>query len=193
MAKNDIYQIKVSLKHSKPPIWRRIEVRGDTRLDELHHILQTTMGWWDAHLHQYIVGRTFYGQLHPDYGMMDMLDESKYSLNQIAPGIKSKFVYEYDFGDSWEHDIVVEKILAPEKGVHYPRCIKGKRACPPEDIGGVWGYANFVEIIKNPKHPQHDDMLEWVGGDFDPEVFDMAEINESLRGLLEKPGKPLML
>jgi len=183
MAKNDIYQIKVTLKHSKPPIWRRIQVRGDTRLDKLHYILQATMGWWNAHLHQFIVGNnTCYGEPHPDYGF-DMRDERKVKLNQIAPGEKSKFVYEYDFGDSWEHVILVEKVLPPEKGVQYPRCIKGKRACPPEDVGGVWGYDDFVAAVKDPKHPEHDDMLEWWGDDFDPEAFDLDEVNEALRHL----------
>ena len=180
MAKNDIYQLKVTLKYSKPPIWRRIEVPGNTRLDKLHDILQTTMGWWNAHLHQFIVGGTYYGEPHPDYGF-DMRDERKVKLNQIAPGEKSKFVYEYDFGDSWEHVILVEKVLPPEKGVHYPRCIKGKRACPPEDVGGVWGYDDFVEAVKDPNHPEHEDMLEWWGDDFDPEAFDLEEVNEALQ------------
>ena len=141
MAKNDIYRLKVTLKHSKPPIWRRIEVPANTHLDKLHLILQTTMGWWNAHLHQYIVDGTYYGEPHPDYDGwgMDMLDESKYRLKQIAPSEKSKFVYEYDFGDSWEHVILVEKVFPAEEGVQYPRCIKGRRACPPEDVGGRVG------------------------------------------------------
>lgn len=141
------------------------------------------MGWWNAHLHQYIVGQEFYGQPHPDYNMWgpEMLDEKKYRLNQIAPGERYKFVYEYDFGDSWEHIILVEKVLPPEEDVHYPRCIKGKRACPPEDIGGVRGYDHFLEVIKDPKNPEHEHMLEWIGDDFDPEAFDLAEINEALQ------------
>ncbi|HRV94457.1 MAG TPA: plasmid pRiA4b ORF-3 family protein, partial [Anaerolineae bacterium] len=106
-----------------------------------------------------------------------------YRLNQIAPGEKTKFVYEYDFGDSWEHVILVEKILPPEPGVHYPRCIKGKRAGPPEDVGGIWGYEDFLEAIKDPKHPQHEAMLEWAGDDFDPEAFDMSGVNEALEKL----------
>jgi hypothetical protein len=89
--------------------------------------------------------------------------------------------YEYDFGDSWEHELLVEKILPPEPGVRYPLCLKGKGACPPEDVGGVWGYDSFLEAIADPKHPEHDDMLEWVGGEFDPEAFDLDEVNEALR------------
>jgi hypothetical protein len=183
MAQNDIYQIKVTLNHSKPPIWRRLQVPGQTRLDELHLMLQVAMGWWNEHLHQFTVGQTTYSELRPDLEMWEpeFMDESKYRLNQIAPGEKSKFVYEYDFGDSWEHVILVEKVLPPEQGVHYPRCIKGKRACPPEDIGGVWGYGYFLEAIKDPNHPEHADMREWVGDDFDPEVFDLEEVNEALQ------------
>ena len=185
MAKNDIYQIKVTLNHSKPPIWRRLQVPANTRLDKLHSIIQVAMGWWNAHLHQFIVGDTYIGELHPDYDMWgaEMLDEKKYRLNQIAPGEKTKFVYEYDFGDSWEHVILVEKILPPEPGVHYPRCIKGKRAGPPEDVGGIWGYEDFLEAIKDPKHPQHEAMLEWASDDFDPEAFDMTGVNEALEKL----------
>lgn len=183
MAKTaDIYQIKVTLKHSKPPIWRRIQVAGDTRLDKLHLILQEVMGWENYHLHQFIVGGTYYGKPHPDYDdFFEMKDEKKVRLNQIAPREKSKFTYEYDFGDSWEHELLVEKVLPPESDVHYPCCIKGKRACPPEDVGGVWGYDSFLEAIQNPADPEHEDMLEWIGGEFDPEAFDLDEINEALR------------
>jgi len=181
MAKNDIYQIKVTLRYSKPPIWRRIQVRGDTRLDQLHMILQAVMGWWNAHLHQFVVGNIYYGEPHPDYGF-EMRDESRVKLAQVVPHEKAKFVYEYDFGDSWEHELLVEKILPAEKGVRYPRCIKGKRACPPEDVGGVWGYDDFLEAIKDPKHPEHEDMLEWIGDEFDPEEFDLAALNEALSG-----------
>jgi hypothetical protein len=177
-----IYQIKVTLKGSKPPIWRRIQVRGDINLGKLHTILQEVMGWEDYHLHQFIVGRTYYGVPHPDFGF-DMRDESRVKLNQIAPGEGFKFLYEYDFGDSWEHVLLVEKVLPPEQGQHYPVCIKGKRACPPEDVGGVWGYAEFLEAIQNPDHPEHEDYLEWIGGDFDPEGFDLDGVNAGLRRL----------
>jgi Plasmid pRiA4b ORF-3-like protein len=90
-------------------------------------------------------------------------------------------VYEYDFGDGWEHVVLLEKVLPPEQGVDYPRCTAGKRACPPEDVGGVWGYESFLETIRDPSHPEHDDMLEWAGGEFDPEQFDLNAANEALR------------
>lgn len=180
-----IYQVKVTLKGSKPPIWRRLEVEADTRLDRLHDILQVAMGWTNSHLHQFIVGRTFYGELHPDYDGWgaDMLDEKKVKLSQLATREGFKFIYEYDFGDSWEHELLLEKILVPEVGINYPRCVKGKRACPPEDVGGVWGYESFLEAIRDPNHPEHLDMLDWLGEDFDPEAFNLAETNDALATL----------
>ena len=177
-----IYQIKVSLHGSKPPIWRRILVPSDTTLGQLHDILQVVMGWEDYHLHQFIVGQTYYGVPHPDYGL-EMRDEKRVELNQIVPGEGFKFRYEYDFGDSWLHNLLVEKILPQASGEYYPVCIKGKRACPPEDVGGIWGYYDFLEAIQNPGHPEHDDMAEWIGGEFDPEAFDLREVNQALRTL----------
>ena len=94
---------------------------------------------------------------------------------------KYKFSYEYDFGDNWQHTVLVEKILPEEKGKHYPNCSKGKRACAPEDVGGAWGYVDFLEALQDAKHPDHEDMLEWVGGEFDPEEFDIKYVNERLR------------
>jgi hypothetical protein len=177
-----IYQIKVTLHNSKPPIWRRILLPGDITLAQLHDILQAVMGWYDAHLHLFIVEGVRYGVPHPD-DFVEVKSERRVRLNQIAPAVKSKFVYEYDFGDSWEHDLLVEKILPPEAGARYPVCIKGRRACPPEDVGGVWGYAGFLEAIRDPDHPEHEEYVEWIGGEFDPEAFDLDEINAALRRL----------
>jgi hypothetical protein len=176
-----IYQIKVTLAGSKPPIWRRILVPGDVNLQKLHDIIQVVMGWTNSHLHQFIVGQTTYGEPHPDYGH-EMRDERRVKLSQIARA-EAKFRYEYDFGDSWLHDLLVEKILPPEPGQRYPVCVKGKRACPPEDVGGVWGYEVFLEAIRNPDHPEHEMYLGWIGGGFDPEAFDLEGTNEILRRL----------
>ncbi|MGH9890728.1 MAG: plasmid pRiA4b ORF-3 family protein, partial [bacterium] len=101
----------------------------------------------------------------------------------VTPAVKNKIVYEYDFGDSWAHDLVVEKILEPEPGAHYPVGLAGKRACPPEDCGGVWGYQTLLEAIRDPKHPEHEEMLEWVGGNFDPEAFDLEVVNQDLQSM----------
>jgi hypothetical protein len=181
-SKAQIYQIKVTLKDSKPPIWRRILVRSDITLAALHRILQAVMGWWDYHLHQFIVGQTYFGQPHPDYGF-EMRDERRVRLNQIAPSEGSRFVYEYDFGDSWEHILLLEKVLEPESGQQYPVCVKGERACPPEDVGGVWSYEGFLEAIGDPDHPEHEDYMEWIGGEFDAEEFDLDAVNSALRAL----------
>ena len=114
-------------------------------------------------------------------GMLEVVDERRVRLNQIAPNVKARFVYEYDFGDSWEHEIVVEKTLPSEKGVPYPHCMDGKRACPPEDAGGVWGYDTFLEAMRDPHHPEHDDMVKWIGGEFDPDAIDLRGVNGALQ------------
>lgn len=176
-----IYQIKVTLQDSKPTIWRRFLVGNNVTLHELHKILQTVMGWTNSHLHHFIINGEFYSEpFDEDFGI-ETKNELRYKLNQFVGGEGFKFRYEYDFGDSWMHNLVVEKILPVEKGAQYPICIKGKRACPPEDSGGVWGYDDFLEAIANPDHPKRKEMLEWIGADFDPAHFDLDEINERLR------------
>ena len=175
-----VYQIKVTLRDSKPPVWRRIQVTSDATLYKLHWILQVVMGWTNSHLHQFIIDREYYGEPHPDYGY-EMINERRVKLSEVVSDVKDRFIYQYDFGDDWEHEILVEKILPPEAGVRYPICLKGKRACPPEDCGGVWGYDSFLEAIQNLDHPGHDSMLEWAGGSFDPEAFDLDEVNRELK------------
>jgi hypothetical protein len=141
------------------------------------------MGWTDSHLHQFIVDGVDYGVPDPEWPELEMQSERRVKLGQIVRAVKDHFVYEYDFGDSWEHVIVVEKVLPAEPGVRYPVCLAGKRACPPEDVGGVWGYAEFVEAIRQPRHPEHRTMLTWVGGSFDPEAFDLQAVNQALKHL----------
>jgi hypothetical protein len=177
-----IYQIKVTLNDIRPPIWRRILVPENYSLFKLHNALQRVMGWDNYHLHHFIIDNEFYGDPADDeYGDLGTRNEKNFKLNKIIYDSSFKFIYEYDFGDSWEHSLLVEKILPAEKGVHYPICIKGKRACPPEDVGGAWGYESFLEALRDPKNPEHDEYLEWVGGEFDPEAFDLEEINQALR------------
>jgi len=178
-----IYQIKVTLKDSKPPIWRRLLVPANITLYKLHQIIQTAMGWAGYHLHQFTIFGEYYGDPEDDeFGDLGTKNEKRHKLSGVASE-GFKFDYEYDFGDGWEHSILVEKILTPDKGTHYPLCIKGRRACPPEDVGGIWGYEEFLEAIQDPSHPQHDDYLEWVGGEFDPTECDLEEINEMLAGM----------
>lgn len=175
-----IHQLKITLKGSKPPIWRRIQVASDISLAKLHTIIQIGMGWTDSHLHQFIVGETYYGEPDPSWDA-EVEDEETARLSQIAPNPKGKLTYEYDFGDSWEHEILVEKVLPAKVGTRYPVCLAGKRACPPEDCGGVWGYAEFLKAIRDPKHPEHEDMVGWIGGHFDPEAFDLQAVNRELK------------
>ena len=182
LASEVIYQIKVTLRGSKPPIWRRIQVAGDTNLGKLHRIIQEVMGWYNSHLHEFIIDGEHYGEPSPD-DFFDVEDENKFKLSRVVFGEKSRLVYEYDFGDSWEHVLLVEKILPPEPGVRYPICLKGKRACPPEDCGGIWGYESLLEIIRDPEDSEHEEMLEWLGGEFDPEEFDLDGVNKGLERL----------
>jgi len=184
-AAGKIYQLKVSLKGSKPPIWRRILVPSEMKLVDLHHTIQAAMGWHNCHLHQFKHGRTCF-QPDPDPEFMgfwgfDDVDSAGVRIGDLLQSEKDKIGYEYDFGDSWEHVVLLEKILEPEDGQAYPVCIKGKRACPPENCGGLWGYYNLLEILENPKDEEYEGMLEWVGGKIDPEAFDLAEANARLK------------
>jgi|GEM_PF-146538 len=185
-----VYQLKLTLDGVKPPIWRRLLVKEDINLLTLHEIIQRAMGWEDYHLHMFtIAGQIFGDQEDDEFGDLGTKNETRYKLNKLGLGEKSKFKYEYDFGDSWEHTILVEKILPAEKGAHYPVCLTGKRACPPEDVGGVWGYENFLKAITDPNHKEHDEYMEWSGGSFDPEEFDLTEVNELLRDVRSARGR----
>lgn len=174
----NIYRIKVTLRHIKPPVWRRIEVPGNVKLPALHEILQSTMGWTNSHLHAFRAGNESYGEPDPDFPI-GMRDERSVTLDSIV-GEGATLVYEYDFGDGWEHDLKVEKVFPAEQGVQYSRCTKGKRACPPEDCGGPWGYAELIEILSDPEHEDHEEMREWAGPYFEPEHFDLVETNQLL-------------
>jgi hypothetical protein len=175
----------VTLRDSKPPIWRCLQVRSRITLGGLHWILQDAMGWWEGHLHQFIVGEICYGEPSDeddDWGM-NTEDEDRARLDTIAPAEGAKFVYEYDFGDGWEHIVLVEKILPPEPEVTYPRCVAGRRAGPLEDSGGIWGYQHLIEVLGNRSDPEYEELREWAGGNFDPTAFSLEQINEKLHKL----------
>jgi hypothetical protein len=158
-----------------------LEVRGDTTLFLLHHILQDAMGWTDSHLHQFIAKGKCYGTPDPDF--LDRENERKVRLDQVLKKPKDRMVYEYDFGDSWEHEVVVEKVVPAETGRgRYPLVTAGKRACPPEDCGGIPGYYRLLEVLGNPRRPEHQEMLEWCGEEYDPEGFDPQEVNRVFHG-----------
>jgi len=175
-----IYQLKVTLAGIEPPIWRRIQVPAYVTLARLHDVLQVVMGWWDYHLHEFIVGEDHYGVPHPDY-MSEMKDERRARLHQIAAE-GSRFAYVYDFGDGWYHVLEVEKALERQPGQPYPVCLEGRRAAPPEDAGGPPGYDDYLEATADPDHPQHEMYVEWRG-EFDSEAFDLDEVNAALDDL----------
>ncbi|MBB4957916.1 plasmid pRiA4b ORF-3 family protein [Micromonospora polyrhachis] len=176
-----IFQIKVGLRDAKPPIWRRLEVPANVTLAKLHDILQIAFAWEHSHMHVFETPYGEFGVPDPDLGHRSA---ASVKLEQVAPGEKSKISYTYDFGDSWEHEIVVEKVLDRDKATTYPRCTGGRRAAPPEDCGGIWRYNGLEEILADPEHPEHADMVEWLGlddpADFDPARFSAEQVNEAL-------------
>ncbi|HPO14192.1 MAG TPA: plasmid pRiA4b ORF-3 family protein [Candidatus Hydrogenedentes bacterium] len=181
-----LYQLKITL--SGLSIWRRLLVRGDMNLGLLHTVIQVAMGWTNSHLHAFSIGNETYSDIDLNeggfFGEPPDLDERKAILMKIVPREKAKFIYEYDFGDSWRHSITVEKILEPDaehKG--FAECLGGKGACPPEDCGGIGGYAYLLDVIKNPKHKEYESMMQWLGGGFDPDEFDIEKINKHLKKL----------
>jgi hypothetical protein len=151
-------------------------VPGKFNLYKLNQVIQTAMGWTNSHLHQFIIDGERYSI--PDVDDEEpVIDERLHTLSQIAPYKNYKFLYEYDFGDNWEHDVVVEKILT---NITFALCLEGERACPPEDVGGTGGYKEFLKAIKDPDHEEHDSCLLWVGGKFDPEQVDFSKVNRAL-------------
>ena len=181
MATNlrDVFQIKVSLVGAKPPIWRRLLVSSATDLGELHEVIQIAMGWTDTHLHGFEAGGKQYCGPDPDLDDGG-LSEHGVRIGSLLKRAKQWITYEYDFGDGWEHRIELEKILPFVSDEIVPRCVGGRRGCPPEDVGGIWGYREFLEVYKDETHPAHKEMVEWAGEYFDPERFDPAEVNQIL-------------
>lgn len=172
-----VYRLKVTLRGPRPAIWRRIEVPAVVSLFELHHTLQAVMGWTDSHMHQFIHRGTYYGAPDREFGT-PMVSERRTRLRDLLNHPKDRVVYEYDFGDNWEHDVVLEEIVDAQPEVRYPRVIAGKRACPPEDVGGYPGYAEFIRAVSDFDHDEHESMLEWIGGRFNPEQFDLIAAND---------------
>lgn len=177
--KKKVYQIHIALKGIRPKIWRRILVDSDILLVDFHRIIQSTMGWTNSHLHLFSDGIEEYSP--EEFEVDNAIDSRKVKLDKILRKEKSKIIYEYDFGDGWEHDIVLEKVLLPDNQIKTPECIAGKRNCPPEDCGGVWGYAEMLDVLKQPDHEEYESYIEWLGYKFDPEYFKKDEINELLR------------
>lgn len=212
----DIYHIRVTLRDTRPPIWRRVAVPADISLGQLHEVIQIAMGWTDSHLHQFILEdkslrrgpetiarltdegrwdeiftasrgiRTFVPTNDPFGGdlAMEGEDENAATLAELLPQrkgkSKAKLIYEYDFGDSWQHTVEVQKVTEPESGVEYPVCLTGRRACPPEDCGGVFGYEHLLEVAADPEHEDREEMEEWIDQEWEPAAFDLDEANAAL-------------
>lgn len=185
LAEDDsIYQLKITLLGTEPPIWRRIET-PDVPLEELHELIQTAMGWTNSHLHQFEIDG---GRYVNDWLMQDGFDDPDsmaYSdvwlsdfINPQQP--KLQILYEYDFGDGWEHLVELERVKPADPGMRYPRCTEGARACPPEDVGGIYGYADCVAALADPRHEQHEHYREWIG-EYDPEAFSPTQATRAMR------------
>lgn len=180
-----IYQFKITLEDIRPPIWRRIQVKSDITLHRLSSTILIAMGWGGGHLHQFEIDGKFYGIPDDDFDSeKDMRDEHGFQLNDLKKEALKAFIFEYDFGDGWRHAVQLEDVLEPAQGQKYPCCISGARSCPPDDCGGAPGYEEFLKAIRNPKHPEHKDMIKWIGGSYDPEAFCLGTVNFDLENIV---------
>jgi hypothetical protein len=177
-----IFRIHVALLDIEPPIWRRIELSSRTTLKQLHRILQIAMGWSDYHLHVFVVNGQRYGIPDPEFDEPgEVLAEGRVRLAEVLPVPQARMLYTYDFGDNWQHSIQLESLHPPEASVAYPRVLAGARSCPPEDCGSFSGYADLVEILLDPTHPEFEQMRAWAGPEFNAEVFSADAVNQRLR------------
>lgn len=180
------YRLLVKLEGSEPSVWRLISVPGHMTLADLDRVIQAAMGWTNSHLHQFGINGTLYGI--PDDEWPDdrpVLPDGGYSLDEVLGTSTEGFVYQYDFGDSWNHDVTVQGVeVADEKRNSWPMCLAGANACPPEDVGGLGGYEDFLRAMRDLSHPEHDAMRRWCGGPFDPTSFDINAANRAIRDWL---------
>ena len=186
MIANPIARLKITLDDVKPQVLRRVEAPLAIRLDRLHLALQAAIGWTNTHLYEIRAGDVGWGEPDPDYGD-GPLEARKARLADVLEDVGAKTLrYLYDFGDGWEHTIKVEGIFEAEPGVQYPRLIEAVGRCPPEDVGGPWGYAEFLEAVGNPKHERHVEMTEWIGDNFDPKAIDVEAHTQELAALAKQ-------
>lgn len=173
-----VVSLKVTLRDTKPPIWRRLLMTDTMTLADLHRVVQGAMGWHDTHLHLFDIDGRQYGAPRT---VDDVADERRLTLRGLLKSGVLRFAYIYDFGDSWEHVIAIEKARPATDGETLPACIAGKRACPPEDCGGTWGYQHLLEVLADPSHPEYEEQREWIGEEIDPEAFDINLANTVLK------------
>jgi hypothetical protein len=175
-----IYQLKIALTGITPPIWRRIQVSGSIKLCCLHSAIQVAMGWTDSHLHQFEKDGKNWGVPEWDeFDEFDLIDEGKTQLAKVLKSEGDSMVYQYDFGDDWQHEVVLEKIVPVSDLLKTPICLAGERRCPPEDVGGVQGYQEFLEVIFDPKHEEYEQYVRWAGGHFEDEL-ELEAVNGKL-------------
>jgi hypothetical protein len=174
-----VFQLRIALVEVEPTVWRRLLVPAGVRMAKLHDMFQAVMGWTNSHLHCFTIGDDRYG-MHFDEYPEDEIDEKQVTVLR-AIGDESRFCYEYDFGDSWDHEVIVERFVRIPLGLKHAVCVDGENACPPEDCGGTGGYAELLEVLADPGHEEHDDLVSWVGGSFDSTFFDLAGVNAALQ------------
>jgi len=193
MSADTIARLKITLDDVKPAVLRRIEVPFDIRLDRLHLAIQAAMGWTNSHLYEIRAGDVGWSTPYPESDWADdFLDARKAHLGDVLEDVGTKTLrYLYDFGDGWEHTIKIERLLDPVPGVVYPRLIEAAGRCPPEDVGGPWGYAEFLQAINDPKHERHAELSEWIGDDFDPDDVDADRLADELATLAKQWSRKL--
>jgi len=188
----EVFPLKVTLLGTMPPIWRRLLVPAGLTLAQLHDVLQAAMGWQDCHRHEFSAGHRHFGKPNPEdrrMGMPPVENERTAHLSSVLGRVGAKAIYPYDLGDSWEHGIVLEKRLPADPGTAYPVCTSGERACPPEDCGGIGGFYDLLDALGDAMHEQHDELRDWVGDDYDPDVFSIDDVNRMLMPLHRRRGR----
>lgn len=183
---SDVVRLKITLVDTEPAIWRRVEVPSTITLKDLHAIIQAAMGWENSHLYQFHVGRqTINGPGFDDVGFSGQrnITADGVGLDELIDGKVKRFTYLYDMGDSWEHELRIEKVLPADSDIKYPRFVDGTGSCPPEDVGGLPGFYAFLEALEDPDHPDHEDLTDWYGGTFDPSALDETKIRKRLARL----------
>lgn len=176
-----VYTLTVTLRDVQPAVWRQVVVTSETPLPKLAQMLERVMGWESYHLHMFDVGGLLFGPQDDEFDSDHVIDERKITVKQVLPDVGARLRFDYDFGDGWEHDVVVDAIESPQDGKRYPICLGGERACPPEDCGGVPGYEQVLAALADPSSDEHEHYAEWAG-DFDPGRFDLVAANRRLRG-----------
>ena len=181
--KDQVFEIQIILRGSKPKIWRRMLIPSDLPLSDFHEVIQTSMGWQDSHLHQFEKNNIYYTMKIEGDDFYDNKKKKDYKdlvVSDLLTKKHDRITYEYDSEDRWEHDIFLEEIVPSDSQTKYPLCIEGKMSCPPEDCGGIQGYHDILVIIKNPEHIYYENYKDWLDEDFDPEYFDLEEVNRRL-------------